>query len=220
MGDFGVTSAAWGRGLEKTGHRSAQAVDHIGPPRHPHRVTIMRLARAQETYELRRRENVRGDDGTVTRVRRTAPGGNSKAVAYARAEKVWRNLDRSGGYHGTPPVAALQATPPVRTLKQVACSGLLSTRASPPRSRATPVSMAGGIWPELTWTDIRTDTRNGSNPVTRRVELGAMPVEDIRPADINRWVQALAAMPDARCKGESVPVSAATVHAHLRVLKA
>jgi hypothetical protein len=33
---------------------------------------------------------------------------------------VWRNLDRSGGYHGSPPAAALAAAPTVRTLKQVA----------------------------------------------------------------------------------------------------
>src|SRR3954449_1786237 len=60
----------------------AKAVDHIGPPRHPHRVTIMQLARARETYELRWRELVRGDDGAVSRRRRRAPGGNSKAAAY------------------------------------------------------------------------------------------------------------------------------------------
>jgi len=77
------------------GRTGAQAIDHLGPPRHPHRVTIMRLARAKETYELRWRENVRAEDGAVTRVRRTAPGGHSKAAAYARAENVWRNLDRS-----------------------------------------------------------------------------------------------------------------------------
>jgi hypothetical protein len=49
-------------------HTGAQAIDHIGPPRHPHRVTIMRLARAKETYEVRWRENVRADDGAVTRL--------------------------------------------------------------------------------------------------------------------------------------------------------
>jgi integrase len=180
----------------------------------------MRLARVKETYELRWRENLRGDDGTITRVRRTAPGGNSKAVAYGRAEKVWRNLDRSGGYHGTPPVAALAVTPKVRTLKQVAELWLAQHPGKPGTVEGYAGLMAGGIWPELTWTDTRTDTRNGGKPVTRRVGLGAMPVEDIRPADINTWVQALAAKPDARRKGETVAVSAATVNAHLRVLKA
>lgn len=34
--------------------------------------------------------------------------------------RVWRNLDRSGGHHGTPPIAALPAEPKVRTLQQVA----------------------------------------------------------------------------------------------------
>jgi integrase len=72
----------------------------------------------------------------------------------------------------------------------------------------------------LTWTDARTDSRKGGKPVTRRVELGAMPVHDIRPADINTWVTALSVKPDARRKGETVLVSASTVNAHLRVLKA
>src|SRR4051794_15512483 len=82
-----------GFGMTQTTHRGsvadgvyggAKVVDHIGPLRHPHRVTIMQLARARETYELRWRELVRGDDGAVTRERRRAPGGNSKAAAYER----------------------------------------------------------------------------------------------------------------------------------------
>jgi hypothetical protein len=47
-----------------------------------------------------------------------------------------------------------------------------------------------------------------------------MPLADIRPADINQRTTALAAKPDARHKLGTVPVSAATVNAHLRVLKA
>jgi integrase len=173
----------------------------------------MRLARVRETYELRWRENVRGDDGTVTRVRRTAPGGNSKAAAYARAEKVWANLDRSGGYHGTPPVAALQRTPTLRTLKQVAQLWLAQHPGKPATVEGYAGLMAGGIWPELAWTDPRAGH-------TRTIELGIMPVADLQPADINQWTTALAAKPDARRKGETVTVSTATVHAHLRVLKA
>jgi len=195
------------------GHTGAQAIDHIGPPRHPHRVTIMRLARANETYELRWRENVRADDGAVTRIRRSAPGGNSKASAYARAEKVWRNLDRSGGYHGTPPVAAVQITRTVRTLRQVAQLWLAQHPGKPATVEGYEAMLRVGTWPELTWTDPRTGR-------TRRVELGTMPIEDIRPADINQWTTALAAKPDARRKGQTVPLSAATIHAHLRVLKA
>src|SRR4051812_38021071 len=194
----------------------AKAVDHIGPLRHPHRVTIMQLARARETYELRWRENVRGDDGAVTRQRRRAPGGNSKAAAYARAEKVWRNLDRSGGYHGTPPVAAVEATPRVRTLKQGAQLWLAqhpSNADKPATVEGYEGMMRGGIWPELTWTDPPTSP-------TRRIQLGTLAIGDIRPTDINQWTTALAAKPDARRKGETVPVSAATVNAHLRVLKA
>src|SRR3954452_7133758 len=198
------------------GPGGAKAVDHIGPPRHPHRVTIMQLARARETYELRWRENVRSEDGAVTRERRTAPGGNSKAAAYTRAEKVWRNLDRSGGDHGSPPVAAVETKPTVRTLKQVAQLWL----AQHPSNGDKPATVEGyegmmevGIWPELTWTDARTGR-------TRRIELGTMPIGDIQPTDINQWITALAAKPDARRKGETIPVSAATVNAHLRVLKA
>src|SRR4051812_48617027 len=191
----------------------AKAVDHIGPLRHPHRVTIMQLARARETYELRWRENVRGEDGAVTRERRRAPGGNSKATAYERAEKVWRNLDRSGGYHGSPPVATVEATPTVRTLKQVAELWLAQHPGKPATVEGYEAMMRVGIWPELAWRD----ARNGR---TRRIELGTMPIGDIRPADINQWTTALAAKPDARRKGETVSVSPATVNAHLRVLKA
>src|SRR3954470_3440486 len=169
------------------GTGSAKAIGHVGPPRHPYRVTIMQLARARETYELRWRANVRGEDGAVTRARRTAPGGNSKAAAYTRAEKVWRNLDRSGGYHGSPPVAAVEATPRVRTLKQVAQLWL----AQHPSNADKPATVEGyegmmrvGIWPELTWTD----PRNGR---ARRIGLGTMPIGDIRPADINQWITAL-----------------------------
>ena len=50
--------------------------------------------------------------------------------------------------------------------------------------------MQVGIWPELTWTDARTGR-------TRRIELGTMPIGDIRPTDINQWTTALAAKPDA-----------------------
>src|SRR3954453_3442999 len=70
----GMTQTQTLRGsVADDGHGSAKAVDHVGPPRHAHRVTIMQLARVRETYELRWRENVRGDDGAVTRARRTAP---------------------------------------------------------------------------------------------------------------------------------------------------
>jgi integrase len=181
--------------------------------RHPHRVTIMRLARVRETYELRWRENVRGDDGAVTRVRRTAPGGNSKAVAYGRAEKVWRNLDRSGGYHGSPPAAALVSTPTVRTLKQVSQLWLAQHPGKPATVEGYEGLLRSGIWPALSWTDPRTGR-------TRQVELGTMPIAEIQPADVNTWVTALAAKPDARRRDPTVPVSAATVNAHLRVLKA
>jgi integrase len=191
----------------------AKVVDHTGPPGHPHRVTIMQLARARETYELRWRELVRGDDGAVTRERRRAPGGNSKAAAYERAEKVWRNLDRSGGYHGSPPVAAVEATPTVRTLKQVAELWLDQHPGKPATVEGYEAMMRVGIWPELTWSD----ARNGR---ARRIGLGTMPIGDIRPADINQWITALAAKPDARRKGETITVSPATVNAHLRVLKA
>ena len=173
----------------------------------------MRLARAKETYELRWRENLRAEDGAVTRIRRTAPGGHSKAAAYARAEKVWRNLDRSGGYHGTPPIAALPTAPTVRTLQQVAQLWLAQHPGKPATVEGYEAMMRVGIWPQLTWTDPRTGR-------TRRVQLGTMPIEDIRAADINTWITALSAKPDARRKGETVPVSPATVHAHLRVLKA
>jgi hypothetical protein len=163
------------RDVERGYAGGAEAVDHIGPARHPHRVTIMRLARVRETYELRWRENARGEDGAVTRVRRTAPGGNSKAVAYGRAETVWRNLDRSGGYHGTPPTAALQTPPKVRTLRQVAQLWLAQHPGKPATVEGYAAMMRVGIWPELTWTDPRTGRR-------RRIELGAMPIEQIRPA--------------------------------------
>lgn len=80
----------------------AAVIDHIGPPRDPYRVTIMRLARRNETYEIRWRENARQEDGTITRERRNEPGGHSKAIAYPQAEKVYRNLVTSSGYHGAP----------------------------------------------------------------------------------------------------------------------
>jgi integrase/recombinase XerC len=215
-----VTATASSAPGGSSGSGGAAAVDHIGPARHPHRVTIMRLARVRETYELRWRENVRSDDGTITRVRRTTPGGNSKAAAYARAEKVWRNLDRSGGHHGSPPAAALAAAPTVRTLKQVAQVWLAQHPGKPATVEGYEGLLAGGIWPELTWTDAR-NPKTGGKPAARRVELGAMPIGDLRPADINNWVTALSAKPDARRrKGQSVLVSPATVHAHLRVLKA
>src|SRR4051794_27434623 len=185
------TQTALHQSVTDGGTGGAKAVDHIGPSRHPHRVTIMQLARARETYELRWRENVRGDDGAVTRERRTAPGGNSKAAAYTRAEKVWRNLDRTGGYHGSPPVAAVPATPTVRTLKQVAQLWL----AQHPSNAHKPATVEGyegmmevGIWPELTWTDPRTGR-------TRRIELGTMPIGDICATDINQWTTALAIKP-------------------------
>ena len=192
---------------------AAKAVDHIGPPRHPYRVTIMRLARAKETYEIRWRENVRGEDGAVVRERRSAPGGKSKAVAYTKAEKVWRNLDRSGGYHGTPPVAVVQPQPTVRTLQQVAQLWLAQHPGKPATVEGYEALFRVGICPELAWTDPRTGR-------TRRIHLGGMPLAEIRPADINQWTTALAAKPDARRKLGPVPVSAATVSAHLRVLKA
>ena len=195
---------------------AAAVVDHVGPARHPYRVTIIRLARVKETYELRWRENVRGDDGAVTRVRRTAPGGNSKAVAYARAEKVWANLDRSGGYHGTPPSAAVRPVPTVRTLKQVSQLWLAQHPGKPATVEGYEGLMAGGIWPPLTWTA----AKNGGKSVLRTIELGVMPLQDIRPADINTWIAALSVKPDARRRGETVLVSASTVNAHLRVLKA
>jgi integrase len=149
----------------------------------------------------------------VTRERRRAAGGNSKAAAYGRAEKVWRNLDRSGGYHGSPPIAAVEATPTVRTLKQVAELWLAQHPGKPATVEGYEAMMRVGVWPELTWSD----ARNGR---ARRIGVGTMPIGDIRPADINQWITALAAKPDARRKGETVTVSPATVNAHLRVLKA
>jgi integrase len=126
---------------------------------------------------------------------------------------VWRNLDRSGGYHGSPPKAVLEHTPTVRILKQVAHLWLAQHPGKPSTVEGYEALFRVGICPQLTWTD----SRDGR---ARRIELGVMAVEEIRPADVNQWTIALAAKPDARRKGETVPVAPATVHAHLRVLKA
>ncbi len=81
----------------------------------------MRLARRNETYEIRWKENVRLEDGSITRERRTEPGGHTKSIAYTKAEKVHRNLERSSGYHGAPPRPkdVPKATPAAKTLRQI-----------------------------------------------------------------------------------------------------
>ena len=126
---------------------------------------------------------------------------------------MWRNLDRSGGYHGTPPTAALVSTPTVRTLKQVGQVWLAQHPGKPATVEGYEGLLRSGIWPTLSWTDPRTGR-------TRTIELGTMPITEIQPADVNTWVTALASKPDARRTDQTVPVSAATVNAHLRVLKA
>src|SRR5450755_2766062 len=82
----------------------AAVIDHIGRPGDPYRVTVIRLGRKAETYELRWRETVRDEGGgPPVRERRAAPGGYIKAEAYTRAEKVNRALEHSDGRQGAPP---------------------------------------------------------------------------------------------------------------------
>ena len=120
-------------------------------------------------------------------------------------------------------MAALQATPTVRTLKQVAQIWLAQHPGKPATVEGSAGLMAGGIWPELTWTDSRADTRgdtrNGGQPVTRRVELSALPIQEIRPAELNQWTVHLSAKPDARRRARQ-PRSPRHLNAHLRLLKA
>jgi integrase len=195
---------------------SAVVVDHGGPPRHPHRVTIIRLARAKETYEIRWRENVRSEDGTVVRERRAEPGGHSKAAAYAKAEKVWRNLDRSGGYHGAPPRPRNEpAARAAKTLQQIGELWLAQHTGKPGTVEGYQSAMNTCIWPELTWTEARRGQQ-----VTRRIHLGVMAAEEVTPADVNHWINALSQKPDARRKDAAVPVSSSTVKANLRILTA
>jgi hypothetical protein len=75
---------------------TAAVVDHIGLTHDPYRVTIMRLARRNETYEIRWRENIRHDDGTITRERRSEPGDKRVKRVYLTPEaervhkRIWR----------------------------------------------------------------------------------------------------------------------------------
>jgi integrase len=195
---------------------SATVIDHIGPPRHPYRVTIMQLARAKETYEIRWRENVRSENGAVVRERRTEPSGHSKATAFAKAEKVWRNLDRSGGYHGAPPRPRTDPTArTAKTLKQVGELWLAQHTGKPGIVEGYQSAMDTCIWPQLTWTEARR-----GHQVTRRIQLGTMTAEDLTSADVNNWINALSQKPDARRKDAAVPVSSSTVKANLRIFTA
>ena len=199
---------------------TAAAVDHIGPVRDPYRVTIMRLARRNETYEIRWRENLRHDDGTVTRKWRTEPGGHSKAIAYTQAEKIHRNLIRTNGYHGAParPKGEPKAPPRPKTLKQVADLWLAQHPSNPTKPGTVEgyaSLMHNNILPALTYPET-----SGRRTLTRTVELGVMIADDIVRADINHWTNALSVKPDARCKSETRAISPSTVNTCLRVLNA
>jgi integrase len=175
----------------------AAVIDHIGKPGDPYRVTLIRLGRKAETYELRWRETIHDENsGPPVRERRATPGGYTKAEAYTRAEKVYRSLERSDGRTGAPPrpLAATRTRTP-KTLRQVSELWLAQHPGKPATIENYRSLMSTCIWPELTWTD--TSTRRG---IVHRIELGVMAVEDLQPADINTWLKALAHKPDARRK--------------------
>jgi hypothetical protein len=142
------------------------------------------------------------------------PGGNSKAAAFTKAEKVWRNLDRSGGYLGAPPRAE-PAARAAKTLKQIGVLWLAQRTGKPGTIEGYQSALDTCIWPELTWTE----TRSGQQ-VTRRIQLGTITGEDLTSADVNHWINALSQKPDARRRDAQVPVSPATVKANLRILTA
>ena len=145
---------------------SAKVLDHIGPPRHPHRVTIIQLARVHETFEVRWREYIRHDDGRITRQRRSRPGGHTKRVAYTEAEQVWKNLDRSGGFHGGPPRRAqpAAATPPARTLSEVGELWLDQHTGKASTVEWYEALFRACIWPELTCRSVVTTPAVNTTP--------------------------------------------------------
>jgi integrase len=190
----------------------AAVIDHIGKPGDPYRVTLIRLSRKAETYELRWRETVRDENGgPPVRERRAAPGGYTKAEAYTRAEKVYRSLERSDGRTGAPPrPATTTRTRTPQTLRQISDLWLAQHPGKPTTIENYRSLMSTCIWPELTWTDPTTTTTTTRLGTTRRIQLGVLAVNDLQPADINTWLKALAHKPDARHKPNKKRSSSAT----------